>query len=118
MAGFTFATTNRCGATTSNNTRTTRAPWLTGTMDWRERMLRACGPGVLSGILLGDWLRLLRKHGSGVDLSRMPRVCSITLQSFKNSAIGLVERRRFRRAWEQISVLPPLFILGHWRSGT
>ena len=32
-------------------------------MDWRLRMLQACGPGVLSGIRLGDWLRLLREHG-------------------------------------------------------
>ena len=95
-----------------------RAGLGAATMDLRERMLRWCGPGVLSGIALGDWVRLLRQHGTQVDLSRLPRVCSITLQSVKNSSLGLIERRRFRSAWEKVSVQPPLFVLGHWRSGT
>jgi hypothetical protein len=87
-------------------------------MDWRLKMLQACGPGVLSGIRLGDWLRLLRKYWREVDLSRVPRVCAITLQSFKNSSVGLVERRRFGAAVEKVVIQPPLFVLGHWRSGT
>jgi omega-hydroxy-beta-dihydromenaquinone-9 sulfotransferase len=87
-------------------------------MDWRLRMLEVCGPGVLSGIRLEDWLRLLRKYWREVDLSRVPRVCAITLQSFKNSTVGAVERRRFGSAVEKVVIQPPLFVLGHWRSGT
>jgi hypothetical protein len=81
-------------------------------------MLQACGPGVLSGIRLGDWLRLLRKYWREVDLSRVPRVCAITFQSLKNSSVGAVERRRFGAAVEKVVIQPPLFVLGHWRSGT
>ena len=87
-------------------------------MDWRLRMMQACGPGVLSGIRLGDWLRLLREHGREMDLSRVPRICAITLQSLKNSTDGFIERRRFGAAVEKVVIQPPLFVLGHWRSGT
>lgn len=87
-------------------------------MDLRLRMLQVCGPGVLSGISLGDWLSLLRAHGTQLDLSRFPRICAITLQSFKNSAFGFVERRRFSSKIQKVVIKPPIFVLGHWRSGT
>jgi hypothetical protein len=30
----------------------------------------------------------------------------------------VVERRRFERKWNDVTGRPPLFVLGHWRSGT
>jgi hypothetical protein len=87
-------------------------------MDWRKGMLGFCGPGVLAGISLGDWLKLLREHGRDVDLSRLPRAFTITAQSLKTSAFALMERRRFAAPVEKIVIKPPVFILGHWRSGT
>jgi hypothetical protein len=87
-------------------------------MDWRLSMLSFCGPGVLSGISLGDWLRLLRENARHVNLSRLPRVVSITVQSLKNSAFSFVEHRRFDSLLENVTIQPPLFVLGHWRSGT
>jgi hypothetical protein len=73
---------------------------------------------VLSGIRLSDWIGLLREERRQIDLSRLPRVFSITLQSLKNSVVGRLERRRFATALEEVVVQPPIFILGHWRSGT
>jgi len=87
-------------------------------MDWRLNMLQFCGPGVLSGILLGDWLRLLRQNAGQVDFSKAPRICTITIQSLKNTIVGRIERRRFGAVIESTTVQPPVFILGHWRSGT
>ena len=81
-------------------------------------MLQICGPGVLSGIRLGDWLRLLREHRRDIDVSRLPRVFAITLQSVKNSGMGIIERHRFAEALQKVVIQPPIFILGHWRSGT
>ena len=37
------------------------------TLSWRERFLIGCGPGVLAGITLGDWLRLLSDNRYSVD---------------------------------------------------
>jgi hypothetical protein len=40
------------------------------------------------------------------------------MQAVNNSFWSGLETRRFGRRIESVSVLPPLFILGHWRSGT
>src|SRR5436309_3189310 len=87
-------------------------------MDWRQSMLSFCGPGVLSGISFPDWLRLLRGNARHVSLSRLPRVAVITLQSLKTSAFGFVEHKRYDSLLEKVVIQPPLFVLGHWRSGT
>jgi omega-hydroxy-beta-dihydromenaquinone-9 sulfotransferase len=87
-------------------------------MDWRETMLAFCGPGVLSGLKVSDWVRLLAERRGDISLSRLPRVASITLQSVKNSAVGVVERGRYYARIRKVEIQPPIFVLGHWRSGT
>jgi len=87
-------------------------------MPWRERFLKVFGPGLLPGITLGDWLRLLRDNRFRVAPSCWPRAASITWQASLNSVARIWEERRFGPTIEQTQVEPPLFILGHWRSGT
>ncbi len=87
-------------------------------MDWRERLLVSVGPGVLGGIILGQWIDLLRQEHFAIDLARLPRALFITVQSLKNSISQRREQQRFGPLVESVSVEPPLFILGHWRSGT
>jgi omega-hydroxy-beta-dihydromenaquinone-9 sulfotransferase len=86
--------------------------------EWRAALLQLCGPGVLAGITLGTWLKLLRTRGSSLAIRRGPRVLSISLQSLKNSFWSGLEKRRYNSRVQSVDVLPPLFILGHWRSGT
>lgn len=80
--------------------------------------MTAVGPGLLGGITLGTWRKLLADRELEVDASCLPRATAITLQSFRNSLLALIERLRFDAAVRQIVIKPPLFILGHWRSGT
>jgi hypothetical protein len=87
-------------------------------MDWRSSLLRNCGPGALAGITLRDWSRLLAEEWREVDLSRLPRVLTITTQSLKNSMMLGVEHRRYDSLLQNIDLQPPLFVLGHWRNGT
>jgi hypothetical protein len=86
--------------------------------DWRSEFLKLCGPGLLCGITAPLWRRLLKERGTSVELSRLPRVLSVTMQSLKNSYWGGVERRRFDPLVSKVILQPPVFILGHWRSGT
>jgi len=86
--------------------------------DWRSEFLKFCGPGVLAGITLPTWLSLLRERGGSLELKYAPRFLSISLQSISNSLWELRERPHFDSKLESISLQPPLFILGHWRSGT
>lgn len=86
--------------------------------DWRSQFLKLCGPGLLCGITARMWGPLLRKRGATVQFSRLPRVLTVTMQSLKNSYWAGVERRRFDPLVSKVVLQPPVFILGHWRSGT
>ncbi len=87
-------------------------------MPLREAFLRCCGPGMLGGITLGDWIRLLRENHFAVAPISILRAMSITCQSTQNSLFRWVEQRRYATLVEHIDILPPVFVLGHWRSGT
>ena len=64
------------------------------------------------------WRRLLRDNGYAVDPEYLPRAALVTLASVVNSVLGSRERRRHGAAIERTRVERPLFVLGHWRSGT
>jgi omega-hydroxy-beta-dihydromenaquinone-9 sulfotransferase len=72
----------------------------------------------LQGMTLGDWWALLRRHRFAIDLQNSPRALVQTAFSASNSVNARIERRRFGRRIEAARVEAPLFILGHYRSGT
>src|SRR4051812_20008158 len=87
-------------------------------MEWRERLGTINGPGVLAGIRLGDWLRLLLANGFRVHPTCIPRALSISSYALLNSAAGCLEELRYGNRVRRAQIPPPLFVLGHWRSGT
>ena len=87
-------------------------------MNWREAFFRNCGPGLLGGITLGQWARLLRDNWRTVHPRFWPRALLISLQSLKNSLLIGREQRRFGAEVEKVALHPPVFVIGHWRSGT
>src|SRR4029079_1152655 len=87
-------------------------------MAWRDEFLRWFGPGMLGGITFGDWMRLLRDNRFDVPPRRLLRAMAITAQSAQNSVMKRIEDRRDGAAVNDAEVQPPLFVLGHWRSGT
>lgn len=87
-------------------------------MAWREAILRQFGPGLLGGITLGDWLKLLRENRFAVAPSRIPTAIAITMHGAQNSACRWIDQLRTGRGLEDVAVGPPLFLLGHWRHGT
>ena len=70
------------------------------------------------GITFGEWIKLLRKHGFAVDAPYLPRAVLMTLTSAVTSLIGAYENRKYGPKLTDVEVRRPLFILGHWRSGT
>lgn len=87
-------------------------------MSWRDKFALYAGSSYFLGITLGDWLRLLSENRFAIAPSCLPRAIFITLFSIPNTFACWLENARFRRHWEQVNVSPPLFILGHYRSGT
>ncbi len=73
----------------------------------------------LAGITAKDWWRLLRENRFAVAPAYWHRAVFITLTSLVNSWYFRKEQRQYGEAIENVQLShPPLFILGHWRSGT
>jgi len=87
-------------------------------MSKREAFSKRFGPGVLPGILLGDWLRLLATNRFAVSPPFWLRACSIGYCSLVNSVFAIFERLRYGSRLANVKVESPVFILGHWRQGT
>ena len=73
---------------------------------------------VLQGMTFGDWRKLLRQNRYQVDWPYLPRAMFVTMAALANSAHAVIEDAVFGRRVEATQVQPPLFILGHYRSGT
>jgi hypothetical protein len=102
-----------------------RGPGRSRTIQGRSAMMEAFKDYVarrvfhpLEGMTIGDWWSLLRRHRFEVDPRHRARALVQTAVSVSNSASARVERRRFGRAVEAARVEAPLFVLGHYRSGT
>jgi hypothetical protein len=77
------------------------------------------GHNYLAGICAEDWWRLLRDNRFAVDPAYWHRAAVVTVLSVVNAFYRRVEERRFGPAVRDVQITqPPLFVLGHWRSGT
>jgi hypothetical protein len=73
---------------------------------------------LLQGMRFGDWRELLRQNGYEVDWAYLPRAMFVTTATLANTAHAWVEERVHGRRVDAMPVPPPLFVLGHYRSGT
>jgi hypothetical protein len=72
----------------------------------------------LCGVTFGDWWSILRTNRFAIDWPYWPRAALLTLGCGLNSLFLVKEQKRFGARLAGVAVPPPLFILGHWRSGT
>jgi len=76
-------------------------------------------PRFWHGMPLGVWLRLVAEHRARFSPSRLGLVATISTAAAFNSLAEPLSEARYRRQLRQAPATPPpLFILGHWRSGT
>lgn len=77
------------------------------------------GHNYLAGVTAGDWWRLLRDNKFAVDPPYWHRAAVVSALSVVNSVYRLHEEWRWDATVAKTQITePPLFILGHWRSGT
>jgi len=72
----------------------------------------------LMGLSFGQWLALLADNRFAIGPRYWSRAAVISALGLFNSAAALLERVRFGPAIAAAVPAPPIFILGHWRSGT
>ncbi|HEY2249632.1 MAG TPA: sulfotransferase, partial [Planctomycetaceae bacterium] len=70
------------------------------------------------GITTGDWLALLARNGFRIPPRFWLRTSFSTLVSLVNTAWYYTAEAALSHSVARQQVLPPVFILGHWRSGT
>lgn len=72
----------------------------------------------LSGSTFGNWLALLDRHG-GIGRPYLSRALGITATTLASAPLQFWETLRYGGQIRRTQIeQPPLFILGHWRSGT
>ena len=76
-------------------------------------------PRFWHGMTLGVWLRFVVQNRFRVSPSRWPMAVGVTIVSLLNTALRLLQIVLFgRRVKRSTLEHPPIFIIGHWRSGT
>jgi len=76
-------------------------------------------PRFWHGMQLGTWMRHLIRHRLAISPSRVPLAMGITGLSAINSTLATMDRWIYGQVISQVRLTQsPLFILGHWRSGT
>lgn len=76
-------------------------------------------PHLIDGMGLGAWLRLLVRERGRVGLAHVPSALWTTLLAPANTAFGAVQTALYARRLSAVKISPPpVFIVGHWRTGT
>ncbi|MEN0068356.1 MAG: sulfotransferase [Myxococcota bacterium] len=74
---------------------------------------------LITGIETQDWLKLLSRNGYRVDMTYLHRVAFVGGMSLPATVLGRLEDARFGRQLAAQEIDPePIFVIGHWRSGT
>ncbi len=73
----------------------------------------------MTGITFGKWCRLLADNNFNISPAYWHRAAFISFASMANSVFAAIEHHKFGDKIAAVKITkPPLFILGHWRSGT
>ncbi|WP_339909185.1 sulfotransferase [Symmachiella dynata] len=84
----------------------------------RDNLIIQLGPGLFGGTTLGHWMKLLWANGFSIAPQCMLRAGAITAISAATTACSYYESLRYSAKVRDVEVQPPIFVLGHWRSGT
>ena len=76
-------------------------------------------PRFWHGMRIGDYFGLLNENKFRIHPTRIPMATLITGCAAFNSTLAVLQSQLFRKRIESARLKgPPVFIIGHWRSGT
>jgi hypothetical protein len=85
---------------------------------WHERLSALCVPGIYSGTTYVEGLKVLWANQMRVRPARWLNILATSFVTGSNSLVRRWENRHYGPQFLRAEIQPPLFILGHWRSGT
>lgn len=83
----------------------------------KQRLSNFLAP-TFHGITFSQWLKILRNRNLKFDFPYHYRIIPTTLKSTTNSMLKRIEDHKFQAKYNNVTIKPPIFIIGHWRSGT
>ena len=72
----------------------------------------------MAGSSFVNWIRVLRDNHFAIDWQFIPRAIYVTGMISVLTPFRLYEKKKFDKKIKNAKVTAPLFIIGHWRSGT
>lgn len=85
----------------------------------REVLKRWSTDQLITGIETNDWLQLLQHNKFKISPTYLHRLAWVSGWSVPSTVMSRLEDARFGRQLANVELDPtPLFVLGHWRSGT
>lgn len=85
---------------------------------FRIERVGGASPYVWYGMRFGTWAKLLASGRFDVTLNCLPRILAVTAVTPLNSVLHQVSQAVYGRRIRETAVTPPVFIIGHWRTGT
>ncbi|MDH3579069.1 MAG: sulfotransferase [Hyphomicrobiales bacterium] len=71
------------------------------------------------GMGIGTWVKLLARGRFDITLNCVPNILTVTLWAPFNSLLYVLSEAIYGRRAEALEITPqPVFVIGHWRSGT
>jgi hypothetical protein len=72
----------------------------------------------LAGTTLVNWAKVLIENRFHIDWQFIPKAMYVTTMILGTTPLRLMEQRNLEEKLENITIEKPIFIIGHWRSGT
>jgi omega-hydroxy-beta-dihydromenaquinone-9 sulfotransferase len=83
-----------------------------------SKLLQTLAPRFWHGMTFGAWAKFLLRHRFAIHPTALHIVAGVTPISLGNSIAALAQRAIYGRRIAATKVHPPIFIIGHWRTGT
>lgn len=72
----------------------------------------------LAGSTFVNWMKVLIENRCKIDWQFFPKALYVTLMIIFVTPLRIIEKTKFDKKFQNIKVEKPIFIIGHWRSGT
>jgi len=76
------------------------------------------GEQPLSGTFFVNWIKILIENRFRIDWRYIPKALYVTIMILLMTPFRILEKNNFNKIKKDIKVKSPIFIIGHWRSGT
>jgi omega-hydroxy-beta-dihydromenaquinone-9 sulfotransferase len=87
-------------------------------LEYKKQNYLKLGEQPLSGSSMINWIRLLKDNKFSIDLQFIPKAIYVTAMIAALSPFRMIEKRQFDNKIKNINHIKPIFIIGHFRSGT